>query len=458
MLLPIVALSSLVVVTASPTAQHIRQSSQGTATVDISKTHGPATFLGSGFIYGWPDNGTSVSTLIPDYLVTGINFNANRAGGAQLPVGGWATGGFSGYTARFQSALSNYRTTRKYGGEFILLPHDMWGADGGSGSAAPFPGDNGNWTEMEAFWTQVMSDLVKNDMLDGLIIDLWNEPDGSGFWPRTWDQFLEYWNRATVLVRAGLPGTLISGPAMANAPGLQNENWLTWLPSIVGNNTVPDHYSWHQIGTWERCPDLNVPDFNTLLAEFGAPARPIDNNEYAWPSEQNPANAAWYLSQMERHDIRALRANWGGGSDLHNWMANLVYSKNGTYYPNGEWQVYHYYAGMNGERLVTTASSDTQFDAFAIRQNNNIKILAGTRTIQAPYDIRVTNLSQIGLKGRGSINVHVYRFDWNGPEGEVDGRVDLGTKTYSYTSNELIITLDPPTNSTAYAYEFSGAS
>lgn len=130
MLFPIVVLSSLLVVTASTTTQHIRQSSQGTATVDISQTHGLATFLGSGFIYGWPDNGTSASTLIPDYLVTGISFNANRAGGAQLPVGGWATGGLSGYTERFQSALSNYRTTQKYGGEFILLPHDLWGADG----------------------------------------------------------------------------------------------------------------------------------------------------------------------------------------------------------------------------------------------------------------------------------------------------------------------------------------
>lgn len=200
MLRSIASLFTLVV-TSSTAAQHIRRSSQGTATVDISQTHGSAAFLASGFIYGWPDNGTSVSTQIPDHLVTGFNFNANRAGGAQLPVGGWATGGLSGYTKRFQSALSNYRTTRKYGGEFILLPHDLWGADGGEGSTSPFPGDNGNWTEMGAFWSQLMADLKTNNMLDSLVIDLWNEPDGTGFWPRTWDQFLEYWNRAFVLVR-----------------------------------------------------------------------------------------------------------------------------------------------------------------------------------------------------------------------------------------------------------------
>lgn len=52
---------------------------QGTATVDLSKSHGQAQALGSGFIYGWPDNGTHVDTSIPDYLVTDIKFNANRS-------------------------------------------------------------------------------------------------------------------------------------------------------------------------------------------------------------------------------------------------------------------------------------------------------------------------------------------------------------------------------------------
>lgn len=112
---PITLIFSLLIATSSSAVRQIRASSQGTAAVDIGQTHGSATFLASGFIYGWPDNGTSASTQIPDHLVTGFNFNASRAGRAQLPVRGWATGGLSGYTERFQSALSNYRTTRKYG-------------------------------------------------------------------------------------------------------------------------------------------------------------------------------------------------------------------------------------------------------------------------------------------------------------------------------------------------------
>lgn len=178
-----------------------RQSSEGTATVNLTDSIGEPEFLGSGFIYGWPDNGTSASNAIPDYLVAGFKFNACRAGGAQIAAPGWAYGGYDGYIGRFNSTLSNYLTTRKYGGEFILLPHDLWGAQGGADSTTPFPGDNGNWTEMEVFLTQVVEDLKANNMLDDLIVDLWNEPDLTGFWDRPWSQYVEYYVRATQFVR-----------------------------------------------------------------------------------------------------------------------------------------------------------------------------------------------------------------------------------------------------------------
>ncbi|KAI1047569.1 hypothetical protein LB505_011146, partial [Fusarium chuoi] len=125
----------------------------------------------------------------------------NSGGGAQIPSLGWARGGYKGYLSRFNSTLSNYRTTRKYNADFILLPHDLWGADGGQGSNSPFPGDNGNWTETELFWNQLVSDLKAHNMLDGLVIDVWNEPDIDIFWDRPWTQFLEYYNRATKLLR-----------------------------------------------------------------------------------------------------------------------------------------------------------------------------------------------------------------------------------------------------------------
>ncbi|KAF9778287.1 hypothetical protein IL306_004247 [Fusarium sp. DS 682] len=438
-------LASLTTVVVLSLVSNVASQVQGTATVNLDKKIGQAKALGSGFIYGWPDNGTDVDNSIPDYLVTDIKFNANRGGGAQIPSLGWARGGYEGYLGRLNSTLSNYLTTRKYNADFILLPHDLWGADGGQGSDSPFPGDNGNWTEMELFWNQLISDLKSHDMLEGLVIDVWNEPDIDIFWARSWPQFLEYYNRATKLIRKSLPNTLLSGPAMADSPNLRNTKWQTWLESVAGNETVPDRFSWHQIGTWSREPDTTVPDFTTLRERYGVPDKPVDANEYAARDEQNPANSVYYLAQLERHNIRGLRANWGGGSDLHNWMGNLIYSttgtSDGTYYPNGEWQVYKYYASMGGQRIVTKASSDLKFDVFATKEADNVKILAGTRTVKAPYSITVNGLNAVGLPQKGKINIRSYRFDWAGPNGKVGDPVDLGVQAYPYSSNTVRSTL-----------------
>jgi hypothetical protein len=40
-----------------------------------------------------------------------------------------------------------------------------------------------------------------NDMVDGVVFDIWNEPDYALFWERSWDQYLEYWNHAYHFLR-----------------------------------------------------------------------------------------------------------------------------------------------------------------------------------------------------------------------------------------------------------------
>lgn len=175
--------------------------SAGSATVDVSKTTGEATFLGFGFIYGFPDNGQDADNSIPDHFLTDIKFRTCRAGGAQIAASGWAIGGEEGYRGRFDSTLSNYRTTRKYNADFILLPHDIWGSQGSSSADFPFPGDNGDWSGMEALIRRLISDIRANNMLDGLVFDLWNEPDLEGFWNRPWSQYVEYYVRASQLLR-----------------------------------------------------------------------------------------------------------------------------------------------------------------------------------------------------------------------------------------------------------------
>ncbi|KAJ5754511.1 hypothetical protein N7533_004054 [Penicillium manginii] len=159
-----------------------RDTSLGSATVNLAQNNGAATFLGSGFIYGFPDNGENARDTIPDHFLTDIKFTTCRGGDAQINAVGWAQGGYDGYIGRFDSALSNYRSARKYDGDFVLMLSVLWGAQGGASADSVFPGDNGNWTEMESFLDQVISDIQSNDILEGLIADIWNEPDLETFW------------------------------------------------------------------------------------------------------------------------------------------------------------------------------------------------------------------------------------------------------------------------------------
>ncbi|KAJ3535406.1 hypothetical protein NM208_g7142 [Fusarium decemcellulare] len=79
MLASLLAPPALLAATINP-----RQNSAGAATVDLSKRTGQASFLGSGFIYGFPDNGRDADNSIPDHFLTDIKFRTCRAGGAQI--------------------------------------------------------------------------------------------------------------------------------------------------------------------------------------------------------------------------------------------------------------------------------------------------------------------------------------------------------------------------------------
>lgn len=84
---------------------------------------------------------------------------------------------------RVQSVISNYKTARTYGAQFILKMSDLWGADGTQLSSAIWPGDGGSCTEYDRYLTQLVADLKANGMTTAIKLLIWNEPDlGTVFW------------------------------------------------------------------------------------------------------------------------------------------------------------------------------------------------------------------------------------------------------------------------------------
>ncbi|PGH17720.1 hypothetical protein AJ80_04728 [Polytolypa hystricis UAMH7299] len=454
-------LGLLAAAAASASPLEARQS-QSTAVLDLAVKRGAPQQLASGVLYGTPDT----PNQIPDHFYTGPKLKYFRAGGAQLFGNGQRGWHWNEYPARFQSTLSNYRTARKYGGEFQLLLHDIWGTDTINSTTA-WPGDNGNWNSYEAFLDRLIADIKANDMVPGLKIDIWNEPDFPWFWTRSTEQWLELWKRTYAKFRADpqLRQLPIIGPSLASRPTFDNPWWTKFMDFIVRDNVAPDQYTFHMLGdSTDRINDLEtvVRTMDQFYSQTGAPRRSYSVNEYinAGDERQNSANA-WHIARLERYDASGLRANWLSEWELHDFLAELVYRPNAQseYQPNGAWQLYNYYGQeMTGTRLASTGSTDGVLDIFGTLSDDGVvRILTGVRARTGTWEIEVRNLSALGFPASGEITIQTWGFDDVGLRGVSHGPSDRGQHTHAYSDGVLRFPIFQTAEDmkTAWAFEFS---
>ncbi|CVL07483.1 uncharacterized protein FMAN_14388 [Fusarium mangiferae] len=437
-----------------------KRASSGTATVNLAVPQGTPSHLASGFIYGIPDT----PNQIPDQFYTDMGFRYTRAGGAQIPARGWAFGKDE-FEQRFDSSLSNYKTARKYGARVQLLLADLWGADATIRLA--MPGANGDWSSFDEFLDTVLARIDENDMIEGLDLEIWNEPDGPGFWQSSQAQYLEMWGRAFPKIRAAFPDMPIVGPSSAGQPSTSNRWAKRFYQFIKTNGSVPDYYTWHEETSGDEVT-RDVRNLENLIADVGLPRKPFMINEYAVRSEQNPATAAWYISRLERHNVIGLRGHWASGYSLHDYFANLLSKPGATdkcrsnscatstgYWGNGEYNVYKYYnLNMTGSRVQTSGSSDTLFDVYATSngKSRSAKILCGTRHHASTWSVQIMNLDKAGYPKNGKVKIQKYQFGFGNGKFDRVSVVDLGLQEYTSKNNQL--TFDVTTNNiAAYAFE-----
>jgi len=125
----------------------------------------------------------------------------------------------------------------------------MWGADGGQSANASYPGDNGDFSDYDNYLDHVIHDMKVHEMIDEVYIEVWNEPDlvyqgVALFWNRDEAQYLQMWGRCVHRFRAEFGNqVLISGPASAYEPFINNTWWNDWAQFVVQNDSVPDQVS-----------------------------------------------------------------------------------------------------------------------------------------------------------------------------------------------------------------------
>ncbi|KAF9876517.1 hypothetical protein CkaCkLH20_05925 [Colletotrichum karsti] len=459
----ILSLVATLVGLANGAALERRWSPDAVATVDLAMNRGAPQHLASGIIYGIPD----VPDQIPDHFYTDIGLHWFRAGGGQMtaPNRGWSWGEAE-MERRWDSTLSNYKTVRKYDGKFQLLLHDLWGTDF-TDETMKWPGDGGDWTDYDRFLDTIIGRIIANDMLPGLYIDIWNEPEW-GFWKRPQAQWLDLFGRTINRFRSDdrLGGIQMIGPSLSLPPTEDNTWWSNFLSYVAANNSAPDLYTWHHIEALDNpANDLqnSLATFNNMRSAAGAPEKPVNINEYLnLADELNPAATVWHLSRFERYDTSGLRSNWRGGPDgshLRDFLASLVWrdSENLPYHPNGDWQALKYYnLNMTGHRAGSTGSEDRIFDVYATVGDDKVRALAGVRVKTGTWALTFKNLSAVGLPRDGELQIQTWGFTYQIPEAELDAPTDRGVVTHSYTNDEITIAIYQTEEDwkTAWAFEF----
>ncbi|MFY1576271.1 RICIN domain-containing protein [Verrucosispora sp. WMMD703] len=402
------------------------QAADESISVNFSSTSGAPTYRAAGWIYGMTENASGPA----DHFYRDVKFRYMRAGGAQLPGSGWVGGN---YERRWNSTLAQARRTNALGGEFILLPHDLWGADGAAISR--FPGDNGNWTDYDNFLNRVISDV----RAAGLTVqwDIWNEPNITLFWNRPISQYFELWRRTYQRIRAEFPNQLIVGPSCACVPSTNHAFWNQYLDFVRSTNTVPDIVSWHAL---PGDPVANVAAANATLDPRGIPhPRPYQINEYAAPDEQNPADGAWYIARLERARADGLRANWASAGNLHNDLGNLlVRNSAGQHQPKGEWWVYRFYGSQTGQ--IVSVSASPSYDAFATKATGSAKVLLGGGRTTGNLTVNLQRLDTTGIVQNNQVRVLTQRIPHNGG-GAVQGPVTVSNSVVSVSGNNATVTV-----------------
>jgi hypothetical protein len=410
-------------------------------TIDLVTELGAPTYRAAGFIYGLSQDGTQPSQS----MQSDIRTQFIRAGGAQIgcPDGGWANGE---YTARWNSVAGYYERTQAIGATFILLVHDLWGAD--AVCSVPFwPGDNDDWTAYTDFISQVIADAIANGMTGSDVQwDLWNEPDLGIFWGRSQSQYLDMWKRGYEMIRAAIPDAVIVGPSTAGQPSL---GWFTtYLDHVNENDVIPDYLSWHQLVTYSD-PQVSRAILDNLLSARSIIVQGYQVNEYGdcCNDEQQPGPSVWYLGRFERNHIDALRANWGMAGDLYAGMGGLVTSSGE---PLGVWWAYKRYADISGQLVRVTAGSEIDGVAGVDSEMHQSIFVLGNRGVSGSVRVEINGFDNTPyLLEDGQTNVLVERLP-SGSEAVAAPEI-VFDELMAVEDNTLILMLDWSNPLDAYA-------
>ena len=378
-----------------------------TVSINLAQTGKVPTHAGSGFLYGLSQDGTQPA----DSLLAPLDPTLFRGGGARIAGDGWIGDGYtagSGFQVRMTSALDQARQVgaAPYDATYHLLVSDLYGADTTQPSNTVYPCDNGNCANWTTFIDTVVAD-VQASGLKNIDFDIWNEPDGTGFWPRGVNsaQYFEMWNTAVNDIRGLDPSAVIVGASFSQ----YNSSFMqTFLSTTKADGTLPNVLNWH----FGDDPVADATETESIESSLGISPIPLTVNEYMQSADQNAGDTAWWLDRFAQSDItQAAHAIWSNCC-TDPTLDSVLSGTGALAAPTGQWWVYRAYAelsgnmvtGTSGDADIAVAASENQSQDQAVALIGNDSGETGTTTIQ------VNGLSSVPwIESNGDVNLTLQR-------------------------------------------------
>jgi hypothetical protein len=411
--------------------------SNQTVSVNFASTTGPATGVGSGFLYGLAQDGSAPAP----YLLAPLNPTSSRGGGAGIAGNGWYGDGYtagSGFQARMTSVIDQAAqiSTSPNHGTYDILLSDIWGPGSDAPPTMVYPCANGGCGN----WTTFVSDIVARIQNAGLgndvRYDIWNEPDNSAFYPPGYNttQYYEMWNAAVSEIRSLQPNAVIVGPSVSNF----NSTYLSeFLSTVKADGTVPNVLNWHFSGN----PIADAQTERNQLATDGISGVSLAMNEYLAAGQQDAGQEAWYLAQLAKSGIsEASHGIWGNCCMVDQLDGTLTASSGGSLVPTAQWWDYLDYAKMTGE-LATVTNGGGSTDAVAAEDGTRdlaTVLLGDSAGNTGTLTLNLDNLNAMPYLGGGSgVAINVQRIPDSGgnqlPEPSLVAQYIVPNTTTNYT-------------------------
>ena len=384
MLVTLSAAATLATAIVAPAAPALASSQ--TVTVNFASTTGTAHGVGSGFLYGLSQDGTGPD----DGLLASLAPSSGRGGGARLSGGGWIGDGYTdgpGFTTRIDSALDQAKRLNQLPthAPYDLLLSDLYGADTTQPSNTVYPCDNGDCANWITFIDTVVAD-VQSSGLSNVDFDIWNEPDGTGFWPRGVNstQYFQMWDTAVREIRRLDPSAVVVGASFSQ----YNSSFMqTFLSQTKADGTLPNVLNWH----FGDDPVNDANQTTAIESSLGISPIPMTVNEYLLSNQQNAGTTAWWLDRFAASGITAAAHAIWTNCCVGGTLDETIAGTGSLAAPTGQWWTYRAYAGLTGATVATGSG------------NAGIAVAAAANQSTAQADVLIGNDS--GQTGTTTINV-----------------------------------------------------